>query len=86
MIVPFSIMFDCGFNVPRGSDALRAIVFRATCFLPIGIVSSQYFFLILLSAFSCQCVVECLCGCSHLQKEFHWYGCVVHFADDKVFY
>ena len=34
MIVPFSIMFYCGFNVPRGSNALRAIVFRATCFLP----------------------------------------------------
>ena len=27
-------MFHCGFNVPRGSGALRAIVFRATCFLP----------------------------------------------------
>ena len=34
MIVPFSIMFHCDFNVPRGSDALRAIVFRAICFLP----------------------------------------------------
>ena len=27
-------MFHCGFKVPRCSDALRAIVFRATCFLP----------------------------------------------------
>ena len=27
-------MFHCGFSVPRGSGAFRAIDFRATCFLP----------------------------------------------------
>ena len=33
MKVPFSIMFHCGFSVPRGSGALSAMVFRASCFL-----------------------------------------------------
>ena len=28
--MPFSIVFHCGFSVPRGSGALRALVFRAS--------------------------------------------------------
>ena len=33
MILPSGIIFHSGFNVPRGSGAFRASVFRATCFL-----------------------------------------------------
>ena len=32
-MVPISIMFRCGFRVPRGYGAFRAIVFRASCSL-----------------------------------------------------
>ena len=32
-MVQSSIMLHCGFSVPRGSGALRALVFRASCLL-----------------------------------------------------
>ena len=38
VIVPFSIMFNYGFNVPLVSGALRAIVLRASCFFELTTV------------------------------------------------